>query len=390
MKPQKFNNLVGFLDVLFIITMTFVALFVLAIIQIKQIEVTAEDHQALQRQYEQAMADLTKIRRISEVDKDKLDAAETQLAQAQASLSSMQRTITEKNNLLEQAEEETEQQKHRAEQLASKVEDLDQQVAKLRGMGNWRSNAKVAIEITWPKVGTGLSDDDIDIYIEAPDKSVTYFGKRIGPGLFIDRDDLGNAAITDVHNEVTRFFTLLDGSRNPYLVNLHVYKKNSRTPTPVTFKLYHITESDAKVVFEKTYTMRAQNDIQPTVEIFTQPSRANPKNHEYKSYSETTRKIAKIVQYAERARLQNRQTSTTTQPSSRPVTRLAPTSRPIQTIPTPTRQRVEIKDEDQDPRFKINPSTSGQTRAEDGTTSGTGTQKPTLIPVPNRSTKDNE
>lgn len=369
MKPQKFDNLIGFLDVLFIFTMTFVALFVLAILQIKQIEVTVEEHQQLAFQYEQAIADLKKI-------KDKLDATNQQFAHAETTIASMQATITQRNARIAKAEQETQTQQQRAEQLASKVKELDQQVAQLRGVGNWRSTAKVAIEITWPKIGNGLEDDDIDIYIQSPNNQVTYFGNRIGPGLFIDRDDMGDAAITNIHNEITQFFTLLDGSEKPYLVNLRIFKKNTNTPTPVTFKLYHITETNAEIVFEKTYTMSAQGDVQPTVEIFTKPSESNSRNHEYKSFRETTIKIDKIHDYAVES--SNQQTSqTTTPPSTRPVTRLAPTREPLPTSP-PVR-RVIIKPEDQDPRFQV-----------DGPTSTTTPKTDPLVPVPNRSTKDNQ
>jgi len=342
MKLQKFNNLVAFLDMLFCITMTYVALFVLSVIQIKQIEVTVDEHQTLQRQFEQAMADKTKIERLREIDLDRFHATTEELAAAQASLLSTQQQFEQQQQMLNRAEQATNTAQERAETLASQVEELNQQVAQLRGVGNWHSNAKIAIEMLWKKAST--NDDDIDIYIESPNRHITYFGDQIGPGFFIDRDDLGTAAITeDMHSEVTQFFKLMNAAETPYIVNLHAFKKRTSTPTPVTFRLYQITETEAKVVFEKTYTFTAQDQIEPVVEIFTKPTQEGSKNFIYSHYGETTKKIDRIVQLAETAC--RNQTPTT----RAPVTRTYPE--------TPTTRVVPIRPQDQDPRFQLPPTT---------------------------------
>jgi len=271
MKPQKFNNLIAFLDMLFCITMTYVALFVLSVTQIKKIEVTLEEHQNLQAEYTKVVSDIEELEKVVSVSQSNLLSSQQQIAQQQ--------------EMLNKAEDATKIAKERAEKLASEKEQLDKEVARLRGAGNWRTNALIAIEITWKKENS--QDDDIDIYIQSPNKQITYFGNQIGQGLFIDRDDLGTAPISDTHSEVTQFFKLLK-TDVPYLVNLHAYSKTSSKTTPVKFRLYEISESEAKVVFEKEYNFTKLNQIEPVIEIFTKESN---QTIVYSHYVETTKKI---------------------------------------------------------------------------------------------------
>lgn len=271
MKPQKYNNLIAFLDMLFCITMTYVALFVLSVTQIKKIEVTLEEHQNLQAEYTKVVSEKEELEKV--------------IAVSQSNLSSSQQQIAQQQEMLNKAEDATKIAKERAEKLASEKEQLDQEVARLRGAGNWRTNALIAIEITWKKENS--QDDDIDIYIQSPNKQITYFGNQIGQGLFIDRDDLGTAPISDTHSEVTQFFKLLK-TDIPYIVNLHAYSKSSPKTTPVTFRLYQISESEAKVVFEKEYNFTKLNQIEPVIEIFT---KENNQKIVYSHYVETKKKI---------------------------------------------------------------------------------------------------
>lgn len=283
---MKYNNTIGFLDMLFCITMSFMALFVLAIIQINEIEVTVEEFQSVQEERNNLLTSQEEMENLN-------SQLQKELEQTSTALENTHQEIENQKQLLNSAEEATKTEKERADLLASKQEELEQEVAKLRGMGNWRSTAKIAIEVSWPKRGNGEHDDDIDIYIKAPDKSVTYFRDQIGPGLLIDRDDLGNAEVQDQHVEVTQFFKLLETTNDrSYVVNLHVYKKRTQTPTPVNFKLYLISETDAEVVYEKTFNLKNENQVQPVIEIFTKKSQQNREDFMYSSYKETTKNIS--------------------------------------------------------------------------------------------------
>jgi DNA repair exonuclease SbcCD ATPase subunit len=296
--------------------MTYVALFVLSVTQIKKIEVTVEEHQSLRTEYAQALSDIEELEKV--------------ILSSESNLSSSQQQIEQQKQMLNKAEDATKTAKERAEKLASEKEELDQEVARLRGVGNWRTSALIAVEITWKKENS--QDDDIDIYIQSPNKEITYFGSQIGQGLFIDRDDLGTAPISDTHSEVTQFFKLLK-TDDPYLINLHAYSKTSTKPTPVTFRLYEISESEAKVVFEKEYIFTKLDQVEPVIEIFT---KVFNNTNIYSHYTETKKVIDSIIFRANKAR------------TPRPTTGTS-LNAPL------LNQRIIVRPEDIDPRFVIPP-----------------------------------
>lgn len=101
--------------------------------------------------------------------------------------------------------------------------------------------AEYLITMQWPD----RSIDDVDIFLKDPNGNVVYFRNKEIPMVNLDRDDTGlrsdtirspSGKVTEVYQnyEHLTIRKLLDGT---YTVNVFMFQKRERGPTPVTVKL---------------------------------------------------------------------------------------------------------------------------------------------------------
>jgi hypothetical protein len=125
-----------------------------------------------------------------------------------------------------------------------------------------KSNALFLIKVVWP----GESDDDVDTYVSDPLSHLVCF-KRLQDGLMnLDRDDTGSNSNTVTladgrvvksayNEEQVEVRGIIEGE---YIINLHLYRKASRTPTKVIVTLYKVAAGEDVQVHEKVLTLTEQ------------------------------------------------------------------------------------------------------------------------------------
>ena len=127
-----------------------------------------------------------------------------------------------------------------------------------------KSNALFLIKVVWP----GESDDDVDTYVSDPLAHLVFF-KRLQDGLMnLDRDDTGSSsnmitlpdgrAVKSAYNEEqVEIRGLIEGE---YIVNVHMYRKASSTPTKVIVTLYKVAEGEDVQIHERVLTLAEQQE----------------------------------------------------------------------------------------------------------------------------------
>lgn len=135
---------------------------------------------------------------------------------------------------------------------------------------NFESKAEYIITITWPND----FDDDIDVYLQDPEKHLVMFRRKEDGLMHLDRDDLGftndvietiNGPIKyDENREIVTIRGIISGE---YTLNLHAYRKKDNRPTPVNIKIDKINPS-FKTVFSKQITISKEGE-EKTVTRFT-------------------------------------------------------------------------------------------------------------------------
>jgi hypothetical protein len=127
-----------------------------------------------------------------------------------------------------------------------------------------KSNALFLIKVVWP----GESDDDVDTYVSDPLAHLVFF-KRLQDGLMnLDRDDTGSSsnmitlpdgrAVKSAYNEEqVEIRGLIEGE---YVVNVHMYRKASSTPTKVIVTLYKVAEGEDVQIHERVLTLAEQQE----------------------------------------------------------------------------------------------------------------------------------
>ncbi len=110
-----------------------------------------------------------------------------------------------------------------------------------------------AIVLEWP----ADSDDDIDLYVMDPERSIVYFSKPKTALLHLERDDLGRSAdtartssgatiVAEKNEERVIMRGIIPGE---YVVNVHVFaKRDGSKPTPVIVALYRMDGTHDAVV----------------------------------------------------------------------------------------------------------------------------------------------
>ena len=96
------------------------------------------------------------------------------------------------------------------------------------------------ITVVWPKE----SDDDVDTYVEDPERHLVFFRRREDGLMHLDRDDLGKSSdmiqtqFGPVQIDENREIVTLRGTiPGEYTINVHMYSKKSPGPTPVTIQV---------------------------------------------------------------------------------------------------------------------------------------------------------
>jgi hypothetical protein len=127
-----------------------------------------------------------------------------------------------------------------------------------------KSNALFLIKVVWP----GESDDDVDTYLSDPVSHLVFF-KRLQDGLMnLDRDDTGSSSnmvtlpdgrvVKSAYNEEqVEIRGIVEGE---YIVNVHMYRKASPTPTKVIVTLYKVAEGEDVQIHEKVLTLAEQQE----------------------------------------------------------------------------------------------------------------------------------
>ena len=127
-----------------------------------------------------------------------------------------------------------------------------------------KSNALFLIKVVWP----GESDDDVDTYVSDPVSHLVFF-KRLQDGLMnLDRDDTGSSSnmvtlpdgrvVKSAYNEEqVEIRGIVEGE---YIVNVHMYRKASPTPTKVIVTLYKVAEGEDVQIHEKVLTLAEQQE----------------------------------------------------------------------------------------------------------------------------------
>jgi hypothetical protein len=140
--------------------------------------------------------------------------------------------------------------------LAINVESAESMQKRLK------SNALFLIKVVWP----GESDDDVDTYVSDPLSHLVFF-RRLQDGLMnLDRDDTGSSnnlitlpdgrVVKSAYNEEqVEIRGIIEGE---YIVNVHMYRKATLTPTKIIVTLYKVAEGEDVQIHERVLTMAMQ------------------------------------------------------------------------------------------------------------------------------------
>jgi hypothetical protein len=140
--------------------------------------------------------------------------------------------------------------------LAMNVESAESTQKRLK------SSALFLIKVVWP----GESDDDVDTYVSDPLSHLVFF-RRLQDGLMnLDRDDTGSrsnlitlpdgrVAKSAYNEEQVEIRGLVEGE---YIVNVHMYRKSTPTPTKVIVTLYKVAEGEDVQIHERVLTLATQ------------------------------------------------------------------------------------------------------------------------------------
>lgn len=135
-------------------------------------------------------------------------------------------------------------------------------------LGKVDPQAEFIITVTWPHE----MDDDVDVWISAPNDKLTWFASKDNAPVLLDRDDRGSFAdrmtingksiIIPLNQEIVTIRDILPGE---YIFNLHMYNKSSREPTPVEFKIEKVNPTIKLVFITETPTLLTRTKEEVTI-----------------------------------------------------------------------------------------------------------------------------
>ena len=130
-----------------------------------------------------------------------------------------------------------------------------------RENANTESKAEFIITVTWPHE----QDNDVDVYVEDPEGHLVSFSRREDGLMHLDRDDLGHRNDTiqtpdgpityNENREIVSIRGILPGE---YIVNVHMYHKNSVDDCPVTIQLDKINPFKTAALKEVTLVIKEE------------------------------------------------------------------------------------------------------------------------------------
>ena len=125
-----------------------------------------------------------------------------------------------------------------------------------------RTDGFYAIVMEWPD----SSQDDVDLYVRDPSGNIAYFSSRDVGLMHLEHDDQGTVSDTAetqdgrIAVERNEERVILRGTMTgEYTVNVHLYNRRGRSPTPVTVRLIRLRGEDDEVV-NKSVTLSVSGD----------------------------------------------------------------------------------------------------------------------------------
>tara|TARA_Y100000310_G_scaffold100203_1_gene98065 strand:- start:1155 stop:1760 length:606 start_codon:yes stop_codon:yes gene_type:complete len=129
--------------------------------------------------------------------------------------------------------------------------------------GTVEPKAEFLIVMTWPNT----IDDDVDVYVEDPNEGIVFFKQQEVKLMHLDRDDVGLRGdgimtpdglvqFTDNREVVT----LRGYTAGEYTVNIHMYSKKSKHPTPVKIEIVKINPYSIVSVTHWSLTRKGQEE----------------------------------------------------------------------------------------------------------------------------------
>jgi hypothetical protein len=120
------------------------------------------------------------------------------------------------------------------------------------------------IKMSWP----GDSEDDVDLYVRDPASHLVFFKTKQTGLLSLDRDDTGRGSNTvtlpDGRTVVSAWneerVTIRGIIEGEYIVNVHMYRKGSNSPTKVEVTLYKTDANEDILVHQKVVTLSAERE----------------------------------------------------------------------------------------------------------------------------------
>lgn len=135
---------------------------------------------------------------------------------------------------------------------------------------NFESKAEFIITISWPND----FDDDIDVYLQDPEKHLIMFKRKEDGLMHLDRDDLGfaNDVIETIngpikYNENREIVTIRGVCVGEYTLNVHAFKKKDARSTPVKIQIDKINPTFKTVIIKEV--ILAKEGDEKTVIRFT-------------------------------------------------------------------------------------------------------------------------
>ena len=128
---------------------------------------------------------------------------------------------------------------------------------------NVKSKADFLITVTWPNE----RDNDVDVYVQDPQGNLVAFMRREGGLMHLDRDDLGKS--NDIvqtplgpisHPENKEIVTLRGHMPGEYIVNVHMYTRNSKELTTEVYVQLDKVNPVFKTVILKKLTLGDSGD----------------------------------------------------------------------------------------------------------------------------------
>lgn len=130
--------------------------------------------------------------------------------------------------------------------------------------GNIKDVSQFIAEIDWSKD----SNSDVDIWMKAPDGSVTSFRQTShNNSISLDVDDLALAKVDIIRREVISVKTILPGH---YIVNAMLYTKRDRDPVEVTGRLTKLQPFN--IFYEEKFVLSRTSEEKTIVEFDVDPN----------------------------------------------------------------------------------------------------------------------